>query len=594
MKHYRLVLTLASLTTGVGIGILVSFLFFPMNQTEIQGPPSVGFQPLASASSDDIKSIANEERVLEDIIEIATATERRRALYRLLANKSGKQITELLRKTLTINNAKNSYSVQRILFAELARIRPMQSLELVWETERIRWGSLLDVVAIQWGSLAPEEALRAFSLLEEPWKGRAVETVFQSQTTLSESELTELSTSLNITETLDSWTFERQLAAVKDEPLVAFKFAVAADISDSRRHRVLTEITHRWMERDDADSISSMLNLVYEEFANSWNIWNPIVAEIAATNPQFVWEQLSSQATEVQELFNGPIFKAWVEQDPTSALQAITSTEFIGSMKSELNNLLWEWGRTVPLDQIQKNILLVPEDHRISFVNSTARYLAQNLPPNDVIEFLEHARLHGISTLVATDVFVSNWSRVDPTAAVQWAVQNLDQGSGDGTWMLERALDSLALLAPAKAMEIALDQPAERSLEQQVVLSVFRSGDIEQGLALLPKIRKVRTSDSSFYSTVAYTLVRYGRLDSAITVGQKLEASERSIYFRNVGDALIQYDIESLLEYLPNLEDTEVQEMIAAGVLRQQEWNSSSLTEEELEMVRALVPDRPD
>lgn len=591
MKRNRLVLTLASLTTGVGIGILVSFLFFPMNQTEIQGPPSVGFQPLASASSDDIKSIAYEERVLEDIIEIATATERRRALYRLLANKSGEQITELLRKTLTINNAKNSYSVQRILFAELARIRPMQSLELVWETERFRWGSLLDVVAIQWGSLAPEEALRAFSLLEEPWKGRAVETVFQIQTTLSESELTELSTSLNITETLDSWTFERQLAAVKDEPLVAFKFAVAADISDSRRHRVLTEITHRWMERDDADSISSMLNLVYEEFANSWNIWNPIVAEIAATNPQFVWEQLSSQATEVQELFNGPIFKAWVEQDPTTALQAITSTEFIGSMKSELNNLLWEWGRTVPLDQIQKNILLVPEDHRISFVNSTARYLAQNLPPNDVIEFLEHARLHGISTLVATDVFVSNWSRVDPTAAVQWAVQNLDQGSGDGTWMLERALDSLALLAPAKAMEIALDQPAERSLEQQVVLSVFRTGDIEQGLALLPQIRKVGDY-SSFYSSVANTLVRYGRLDSAITVGQKLEASERSSYFRSVGDALMWYDIESVLEYLPNLEDTEVQEMIAAGVLMHHEWDSSSLTEEELEVVRALGPDR--
>lgn len=576
------------------MGLLISILLFTPNQANEDISSSQDSKFNSSVNFEDTEELASSPPDLVEIIELASATDRRRAIYQLLENNSDLQLADLLERTFSLNKNQNLYSVQRILFAELARHRPMQSLELVWETERIRWGSLLDIVAIQWGSFAPEEALRAFSLLEEPWKGRAVETVFQCQTTLNESELTKLSKSLNITEKLDSWTFELQLAAVRDEPLVAFKFAVAADISDSRRHRVLTEITRRWMERDDADGISSMLNIVYEEFANSWNIWNPIVAEIAATNPQFVWEQLSSQATEVQELFNGPIFKAWVEQDPTTALQAITSTEFIGSMKSELNNLLWEWGRTVPLDQIQKNILLVPEDHRISFVNSTARYLAQNLPPNDVIEFLKHARLHGISTLVATDVFVSNWSRVDPTAAVQWAVQNLDQGSGDGTWMLERALDSLALLAPAKAMEIALDQPAERSLEQQVVLSVFRSGDIEQGLALLPKIRKVRTSDSSFYSTVAYTLVRYGRLDSAITVGQKLEASERSIYFRNVGDALIQYDIESLLEYLPNLEDTEVQEMIAAGVLRQQEWNSSSLTEEELEMVRALVPDRPN
>ena len=588
MNRKSLVLTLSSLCGGVGLGLLISFLLFPPNQTNEDTSASQTPKFNYSANTEDTEELASTPPDLVDILELTSATERRHALYQLLENNSDQQIVALLERTFSLDKNQKLLSVQRVLFTELVRINPEQSLEFIWKTNRARWETLLDIVATSWSTIAPNDALQAFSLLDEPWKSKAIRTVFESQNSLSEAELKEISQSLNITEDFDSWMFEVHLQEVEDDPLVAFNFVVESELSDSRRRRVFTEITRRWIEQEGRDNISSMLNLVHANFADSWSVWDPIVREIAGTNPELVWKQLSSLSAEVQELFNNVVFRRWVERDPLMGLQAVTSDEYVDSMKSEVRYLLMAWVQAVP-DQVLEHIDFVPEDLRTSVVNDAVRYLSETLPSNEVIEYLAQVRLRGISTLVATDLFVNRWSRVDPAAAVDWAVQNLAQGSGDGMWMLKMALGNLALVDPSKAMEVALNHPAEIGLEQEVVLSLIRSGELDEGLTLMSQVRKVPRL-SHMYSTVSSYLIEYGRIDTAIAMGQNLDESDRQSYFNLVASHWIRFDIESMLENLPKIENAEARVMLAAGLLRLHEWDSSYLTDEELELIASLVP----
>ncbi len=172
MKRYRLVITLVSLTVGVGLGFLIALLFFPSNQTEM----NISSQSTGSVSTSEKTQVSKSQEPapnsLATVIELESPTERRVGLYKLVNNKSSKQITEFIKQTFDIENVQSSYSVQRLLFSELARIDPAESLELVRETARIRWGPLLDVVSLQWSMLAPDDALRAFSVLEVKSLGR--------------------------------------------------------------------------------------------------------------------------------------------------------------------------------------------------------------------------------------------------------------------------------------------------------------------------------------------------------------------------------------------------------------------------------------
>ena len=126
--------------------------------------------------------VASVERDIADIIELESALDRRFALYRLLEGKSTTDISELLSRTLKLERTQNLYSVQHLLFVELAHLDPRESVELVWETERVRWETLFDLVASYASSVNPESALRVFSTLPEPWKSRSINVVLSKST----------------------------------------------------------------------------------------------------------------------------------------------------------------------------------------------------------------------------------------------------------------------------------------------------------------------------------------------------------------------------------------------------------------------------
>ena len=588
MKHNRLVLTLVSLTAGVGLGFLGSLLLFPSNQMETNTSPQISLSVPSSESAKSDNSKHPVPHSIATVIELESPTERRIALYQLVSNKNAEQITEFINQTFDIESIQSLYSVQRLLFSELARIAPTKSLELVWKTERIRWGPLLDVVAVQWSLFAPTDALRTFSTLDEPWKSRALTTVFQHQDSLDNAELKDLTQSLNITDTFVKWTYEKQLAAVIDEPRKAFSLAIEADTSNFHRRHMLKQITRRWVEREGTNDISAMFSLVYDLFADTRFLWSSVVGEIAKPNPELAWKQLSSMPLEIRKLFVDDVFDEWFERDPDAAIEAIRTQEYVDAMASELYSHLLTWVRAVS-DRILEYIELVPEDYKLTAIKIAVEHLAENSPPNEIIDLLTQLRLRGFNTQEATFSFVRVWSTKDPLAAVEWTSKNMDQGPGDGQWMLTTALEKLALSDPERAMEFALKQPEESRLEDAVIIELMQQGEFDKALSFLPRIRET-TGYPYIYEGVSYHLIVAGRIEEALTLADRLEETEKHLFYSKLVYPWLRFELDSLLEFLPKLPTEELRRTVAIAVLGEQE-RYPYLTANELEYVRSLLPD---
>lgn len=592
MTRKRLVLTLASLTGGIGLGLLISFLVFMLDQPDEDTSSPSNTPSRSTANTEDTEEIASPTLGLVDIIELTFATERRHALYKLLDKSIDQQIVDVLERTFSMDQTNNVYLVQKILIAELARLDPEKALAFIWQIERPLWGSLLDEVATHWSLIAPKDALSAFASLKEPWKRRAIQTVFKSQGSLTETELAEISESLDINDHFLLWTHEVALAEVLDEPRQAFKLTLNADISNLDKQRLVLQTTNRWLERVGTADIGAKLNLVYDVFPDVTNsLTRFVVAEIAKFNPAFVWEQLNEMSQEVRQRFSGTVFSVWVESDLDATLQVITNKNHLTHTEWSLDSFLYTWVRAVS-ENFLEHVEQIPETDRIRAIQIAVDYLAQSSPPHEVLDLLTQLRSRGHNTLEATDSFVQEWSRKDPLTAVEWVIENLEQGRSNGQIMLGWAVEQLALSDPKRAMKIALEQPSEFQLERRVVGELLRQGEFDTALSFAPQVRESPWY-GSIYSTVSYFLIREGRTEDALALAIRVEESERPKFYRDLVSPWLNNDADSLLEDLPKLPTSEIRSVIAAEVLRSQE-RSQFLTEKELEFVRTFISDDPN
>ncbi len=586
-QQNRLLLVLASLVGGVGLGVLISFFVFPTNSTDTSDSPLHTIQESPSANNNEQETLANVSSDLEEIIVLEMASERRGALYQLLEQRSGDQVAELLRQSLNLDYSKNLYSVQRLLFAELARIDPEKSLNLVWETAPTRWSTFLNIVAMHWGMVSPEEALRTFSLFGEPWKSQAIEAVFDNQRSFTDTTIAEVVQTLDIADHFARWNYDTQLEAVIDEPRSAYNLATKANTSEFHKRSMLLDITNRWIERAGTDDISSMLSLAYEILNESRGLWIPVVTAIAAMNPELAWEQLSSMPTELQQQFKRYVFKVWVEHDPETAIQTITTKEYVDAEGSNFYSVLIPWIRA-EADRLLENLELVPENFKTSAINLAVDHLAKSSPPSEVIELLAQLKLQGNIVDDATEELVRTWSLDDPIAAFEWALENMDQEN----WMVQRtiefALGRLSLSNPERAMELALEQPADMALEQGVVMTLLRQGKFDSALSLIPKIRSSPESPR-YYDGINQFLIVGGRIDDVLALADGLEESEKRLFYSSMARPWVRFEPESLLERLPKLPTAEMRKAIAQSVLSEQQFYPY-LTEAEIEFITSFVP----
>ena len=578
----RLFLTLGGLVVGICLGLLVSVVFFSPDRSTTDTTPKAVVSP--PSQSDDV----NNEKFtpvptnLASVLELDTASARRLGLYEVLEHKSGEQIAELLRHSFTLSNTKHLTSIQNLLFAALARFDPELSLEIVWRAERIKWEEFLTTVFREWASTDLQRSIQIGSELEEPWKSKAFRTIFQIRQDLSDSKRADLAASFGATRIVNELALETQIDEAIDDPQAAFKLILQSDIPDVRKSQMAARITERWIETEDINNVGSMLTLVYELFSVEQYQWRVVVSTLTATNPKLVWEQLSTLSLDAQKMLNDEVFKVWVKQDPTEAINALNESESMFSEIWKLPLLYGMWASAV-WQQLPEKIDLVPVDHRSSMLTTAVRHLAPQIAPLELLEQLRQLQNVGVNTKSTIESYFMMLSDQDPVTALQWAGEYLDEGS----FVFSTILRELAVVDLTRAMEFALQQPESTGMEQSVVQTMFTQGWLEKGLELLPKVRS-GTSVMNLYVSAGALLIENGRISEAIELAIKLPEEEQSEYFENLSGIRSYTNSFLFVQILPQLPSEEIRALVAERMLRTNNF-IGTLTDDEIEIVRSYL-----
>ena len=581
------VLIFAGLIIGGGFGLVGSWaLFSDWNSNTVHTDallstktPSAGRTETQPIPPTDLASVFVQD----------STTERRLALYQLLEGKKSRQIAELIEESKRFENEKHLATILRVLFSAFARLNPEQSLELVWETDRVHWNEFFSTIVKEWASLDPKNAMEISSELTEPWKSKAFRIVFQTLDDFSSDELEELAESYGASAILAELSYSAQLDKVMDDPELAFELVLQADIPDSRKSEMVSLITERWIARDGTDDLSSMLSLVHEVFTRQRSTRQPsqlrqVVSLLVKTNPRRAWDKLATLPLEAQKMLNDEVFKVWVKQDPSGAIATLNDTDYMSSEGFEPSALYAAWAVEV-WDQLPEKINLVPDDYKANVLSISVRNLSTKLAPVDLLTQLEKIQSNGVSTTRAREQFLLDWGRADPDAALQWANENLEEG--EGQFLISNFLRELAIVDVNKAMEFALQQPVDSRLDQIVVNSLFLQGKLSEGLELLPKVRD-RASSTNLYASAGELLIESGRIRESIELAEELFDEFRPEYFMSLASRWAYKGFDTFLPVLAELPGEEIQSSIAEYILRVDE-RYRTLTDDETDVVRSFV-----
>lgn len=580
------VLILSGLIVGIGLGLLVAFLFLPPTDSQTGTTPRAEENLPSSDKDNDNENTASGPTNLASIIELDTASARRLALYELMEQKSGEQIADLLGQSFTMGTTHKLPSIQRLLFAALARLNPELSLELVWRSERSSWNEFFDIVLHEWASTDPQLAAQASAALEEPWKSNAFRIIFQTRHDFSDPERLELAESFDVARILNEVTIQTQINELLNEPKGAFELILQADIPAFRKSEMANRIADRWIEREGVDNIRSMLSLVHETFFEEQyeqDQWRSVVTKLAANDPKLAWEHLSTLSLDAQKMLNDEVFKVWVKLDPDSAINELNESEYMVKESEELRKLYASWAIAV-WEQLPEKIGLVPESHRANMLIPAVRNLVHRIEPSVLLEQLKRIQNVGVNTLNTLEVYFVWLSAKDPVAALHWASEYMDKESHVFSTILQR----LAIVDVTRAMEFVLQQPDSSRAEESVVQAIFSQGWLQQGLELLPRIR-AGTGARHLYATAGTLLIENGRIAEAIALAEKFSEEDRVRYFENLARMWVFEDINEFLPVLSEIPGEERRVRVAEMILRL-DSSLGNLTDDEIEIVRSYIP----
>ena len=581
LKRDPLVLICAGLLIGIGAGIVVSILLFPSNRDE--HVPNTNTPIDESSDSELSNKPPNQQIDLTSVLELDVATDRRLAVYGLLEGLSAEAITDLVKHSFTLDSAEHLVSIQGLLFSELAHVVPKLSLELVWERPLAQQYEFFTIAITEWASTRPEAAMQFASTLAEPWKSHAFRNILQTQRDHSDEELAE---KFGASAILTELSYKSRLEDVIDEPRVAFELALSADVPESQRAEMISLTTERWLNDGSTNSITWMLDLVHEVFAEERYQWRTVIAKLAASNPRFVWDELSTMSLDVQKRFNDEVFAAWVEQSPIEAIEVLNYSDYMSAETYELPSLYSQWAR-FNSDDLLDHITLIPEDYRAGALRSATRHMADKLSSTEILTRLDQFKSMGIKTKEATDAFLRIWTQREPEQALVWIEQNFDEGTFERDWKVRDVLQQLARKDAVSAMEVALQQPVDSNAAHTVIGELLRMGRLDQSMAMLSSVPE-GSGLAGTYSYVACFLIAAGRASDAMELADRLEQQQKFSFFHSLIESGWIISIEDRIAILRGMNNDEMRSRVAATFLRLNEFNEE-LTSKEEELIRSYV-----
>ena len=541
---------------------------------------------------DDVISVQLTEKdqtelILLDLTEIPELGERRRAVYSLASGLDAVEIADLLFDTKALSSVKNLSSVQTFLMEALAYAAPELALETVWKFPADKQEQLFRIVMSVWSVTDIISAVDMATRVSRHWRRASIESILQQRLDLPPSLLSNLSKSGSGAMLVAQIGLKAQINQLITKPKEALSLVLQSSVSDFSKAQLLSGLAKQWYARESGGSVRVMLDTIIEEGSDNLSLLTPIVDEVVSLDPQLGWEYFLSRPSDDRSALIHGVSRAMLGHDPLFCINTINQLGSDQLVFRERQLFFYTWARLYPGEVID-NLQHIPPDSRANILELVIPQLVLASNPEVVLKKLEQLELQGESTKRAKLVLLQAWSRNDPIAAVTWHLENNEASEVIFQYSFQVALERLVLYDKEEAMDIAHTQPIESRIDELVVRSLLQFGKLDDGLALLPRVRET-SNVTEFYANVGAVLVEADRVSEAIQLATRLTEEDRESYFRRLADIWRVKDIDSLLVELENIPNPTIRDSIARDLLELDGSFSPSLTQNERESLNLYL-----
>ncbi|MCY3540952.1 MAG: hypothetical protein OXH31_03475 [Gammaproteobacteria bacterium] len=576
---------------GLSIGIAVGVVAYAittcvLNSSDGQGGTSSSMTSFSrtndAARDDDLKGF-------DWIFSNEVNDSELHALSESLRSLTEQDLIHLLKKSSIQPASPQIYTIQEMLVEVLAESAPRLAVKNLTEFADYRRLALLCVIFTSWSATNLEEAILAATELPRYDRNFVISNIATVRNDLSSEAWSTLTDGLELNPEIVAQIRELEMYEMLDEdPARAFESLASDDIDDTEQIHLYQQIVEKWFESEGFDIIFDLdgTNL-------SGGLQTELVKYIAGRDREAVLELLSRNVELTRmTTINYNFVQSWLEEDAEAAYQAVSNLPKSPFRSSMLSSLVNSWGRQDP-NAVLERLMDLPRDKRSDALRAAVNELAKDNPKNALDRLLSFIATPGAMVEVALPNVIRIWSDDEPNQALEWVQSNAAEYSENRIELFRAVLPRFALVEPAQAMAIAVEEfnsdQSGWSLESTVMSSLLSADKIDAAIELLDQLRdEIRQTETV---NVGAELAKDGRLDDVLTLSESVPEEEKPNYFYWVAARLTIYDSASdILEMISRIPSAEIQSevverMFSAG------YGASEFTAEQIETLRSYLPE---
>lgn len=483
------------------------------------------------------------------------------ALLSILGQASESQVLALLEQSKSIANPYRRLSMQSDILRRLAILDPVQAMTHATQVAWNRRAPLVRAIFSEWVHTDFEAAVAHARGLVDSDLRVALEVILKSRSDWSELEAVDFARAFGHESLALDLLEQAHVASAVDDPEAAWNAILNDSRTDDEQTEALSDILEYWVMREGSDVISqieeSISHIGYPGYVLSSALGH--LTEIA---PQNTFELARNLGDNISEFALRSVSREWAGFDPQAALDAVSTIDD-GVLRNQLMGFTADrWGALNPRDLLE-NLSDFPENLHHRARGSALSNLANESPLEAaqlMLEIQDGVKYHGFGV-------IASWSRQDALGALDWI---LSRPQDEQQRLLSGVLYYVVQEDPQRALEIALSTPIPKSgpggLEQRVINMVAQI-DVDQAIAMLPKVRDHASTKTFSYVDVCRVLMQRNEPFRALDLGLELPEPLQRGFFSNFFIQWRLADIVGIYESIEKLPSAALKSQAASQIL---------------------------
>ena len=507
----------------------------------------------------------------------------------LLEERSIDQLVQLASQIDELDQDNQIQLLHDLLITTLTNKSPETALDLIWKYPWNRHQKLINLVVATLSTAELEKALEIIQSLPQSYQEDALRTIVASQDELSESDWNGLTEDAQVSKHIVRLLREAEAIERLEQPSVAWDQLLQDDVDNDEQIEILVQIANARIEADGFEVLSQFYETLY---ASDRFVLESILRDVLDTEPNRAFQSINSMPYESKYFVLPILLDAWVIHDPKEAYFAVTKFGYNNPLVP-YHKAIAGWAKLDPLNVLE-SMSQIERGDRSSASSLAVGELAKTNPDEVIQRLGELKKISGVPDDSLEWELVTSWSEYAPLEAIAWIEDTTLTGSYLQGDLLFWALFNYIQVDPDRALEIAFKQPLDSSFVQRGkvgdLLSTFllNRGNIDKAISVLNDLPDAAISDG--FAAVGNELIKDGRWADALNLANELDFDRKESYLRRITFSAIFNGVQNMIDQLKEMPANETRKYIASELVREQERRGDALTEQQLEVVRSLLP----